>query len=380
MVKFFSSKNETKKSQQIDMRVLLLDGGMGDEIVHRLGLNDPMKWSGPALFTPQGRDVITKLHCEFVTKNCDFVKSSNFSLREFNGFSNEEIEQGTRWAVRLAKDVVDGCEGVIRCEGGVNCGDHDVNYWFNVGESHVTCDYCHHSQHGTTTATARTTTASCHSYCTSKRPMKVLGSIPPPWKCFDVEASAVHKSCKDIDPYGHIIPALSEFTNDFICETLNSSAEAIMALGAVERHARKNSRVMIAFAVTATGTLFSGESATDTIRLILNQATLTPTAFLFNCCPPEDIDKALDLVCADQALLDVLKSKQIRLGAYPNRYPALSDTSSSGIRNELGPESFTKWCVEWIQHKNVSIVGGCCGITPDFIACLHNELRRLALH
>jgi hypothetical protein len=44
------------------------------------------------------------------------------------------------------------------------------------------------------------------------------------------------------------------------------------------------------------------------------------------------------------------------------------------IRADLGPDAYLTWAQKWVE-LGASIIGGCCGITPDHITKLTEQLK-----
>jgi S-methylmethionine-dependent homocysteine/selenocysteine methylase len=51
-----------------------------------------------------------------------------------------------------------------------------------------------------------------------------------------------------------------------------------------------------------------------------------------------------------------------------------SNTSVHKLREDITPENYTRYALEW-QALGADIIGGCCGISPDHIAHLAAALR-----
>jgi S-methylmethionine-dependent homocysteine/selenocysteine methylase len=104
-------------------------------------------------------------------------------------------------------------------------------------------------------------------------------------------------------------------------------------------------------------------------------------AILFNCSEPEAINRALQTIKVDKALLDSLHTRGILLGAYANRLtPVASDwslaesTGSQPMREDLGPQQYyNSFVATWIRDLGVQLVGGCCG-THSFLCILADSL------
>lgn len=46
------------------------------------------------------------------------------------------------------------------------------------------------------------------------------------------------------------------------------------------------------------------------------------------------------------------------------------------LRNDMGPQRYyDDFVVNWVRQLGVQVIGGCCGITPDHIAFLRDQLH-----
>jgi S-methylmethionine-dependent homocysteine/selenocysteine methylase len=119
------------------------------------------------------------------------------------------------------------------------------------------------------------------------------------------------------------------------------------------------------------------------------------SAVLFNCCEPEAITAALEEIHrrgegegegeggsppSPSLWSRRLRPSGIRLGAYANRLaPAAADWTLRGsaaaqpLRDDLDPVRYGDAVESWIRRYGVTIVGGCCGITPLHIAHLRER-------
>lgn len=103
---------------------------------------------------------------------------------------------------------------------------------------------------------------------------------------------------------------------------------------------------------------------------------------LFNCASPESITMALKEIKANEELTELLKSRQVLLGAYANRLTPISEEwaleGSDGpqpMRADLGPQEYCDFVEPWVSDLNVQLIGGCCGMTPQHIAVLRERLE-----
>ena len=113
---------------------------------------------------------------------------------------------------------------------------------------------------------------------------------------------------------------------------------------------------------------------------------------LFNCCEPEAIDLALAELQAHHMLPNPQKegadveasiASAIRWGAYANRLTAVSSDwtlasseTAQPLRTDVTPNQYAQsFAQRWVHDYGLSVVGGCCGITPEHIAVLKTTLQ-----
>lgn len=104
---------------------------------------------------------------------------------------------------------------------------------------------------------------------------------------------------------------------------------------------------------------------------------------LFNCAEPEAITKALKNVHGDASLVSLLEEKGVLTGAYANRLtpvdPTWSMAESDGpqpFRDDLQVQRYSDEFVSmWVNELGAQMVGGCCGISPEYIGYIDNHLR-----
>ena len=104
---------------------------------------------------------------------------------------------------------------------------------------------------------------------------------------------------------------------------------------------------------------------------------------MFNCALPEAISIALASLKHDETCCNELRKHEILLGAYANRLtpvdPSWTMAESSmpqPFREDIGEHQYWNDFVRlWVEEYGVQLVGGCCGITPEHIACLRDNLK-----
>jgi S-methylmethionine-dependent homocysteine/selenocysteine methylase len=122
--------------------------------------------------------------------------------------------------------------------------------------------------------------------------------------------------------------------------------------------------VIVSFTCTKDGTLYGGEQLTDAITAI---AGLQPTMFSLNCISPRYLTpliKQLKSTLADHR------------SQTPNAKPATSfavygnigkpDVREGPMVRDVDELEYARFAQEW-KSLGASIIGGCCGTTPEYI-------------
>lgn len=142
-----------------------------------------------------------------------------------------------------------------------------------------------------------------------------------------------------------------------LVETLSAVREAEAVLELADEYKKK---VWVSFTLKSGTKLNSGE----TLEMMLSRLSQYKLeALLFNCCLPQYISNSLS----------ILQKADIpfRYGGYANRFNAIKENYSFKIDGPnklraLSPDEYLKYVQCWIE-KGASIVGGCCGIGPEYI-------------
>jgi S-methylmethionine-dependent homocysteine/selenocysteine methylase len=148
-------------------------------------------------------------------------------------------------------------------------------------------------------------------------------------------------------------------------ETLATFVEAETILQIAKN---TNLPVFISFTVDQDGNLRSGQSLREAS---LKALSLGAEAVMVNCSQIQRIDKSIEI------FESMAKEQNFIYGAYPNRFNQIRKdfTLESGLNTidqELSPEAYQKYAQKWI-NKGAKIIGGCCGIGPDYLEFLTKE-------
>jgi S-methylmethionine-dependent homocysteine/selenocysteine methylase len=190
--------------------------------------------------------------------------------------------------------------------------------------------------------------------------VEVAGSLPPLSESY--RHDLVPPDFEGLEVYKNLAAVLNPSVDLYLCETMSCAREAATAAKAA-RSVDSEKPVWIAWTLDETpgGGLRSGESIEDAMAAV---APFSPDAYLFNCTAPEAISVAIE---------QIVKLTDKPVGAYPNRYhipPGWTLDNEVGTEHvEMTVDEFMQYVDRW-RSMGASILGGCCGIGPNFIAAI----------
>ena len=200
----------------------------------------------------------------------------------------------------------------------------------------------------------------------SGRKIQVAGSLPPLSESY--RSDLVPASAESAPIYRKMVETMRENVDFFLCETMSSADEARCAATAACQHGLgKEVYVSWTLSERPGAGLRSSETVTDAYQRI---SDLEISGYLFNCTHPEAIEAAL-------AELRTLTPSP--MGGYPNRMNTvpegwtLDNDLETGLRSELSIDVYVASMLRCID-AGATIIGGCCGIGPEYIRALNREL------
>ncbi len=143
-----------------------------------------------------------------------------------------------------------------------------------------------------------------------------------------------------------------------LAETINTWREAEV-IGALCREMQ--APFIVSFVCNHDGLLLSGEDYAPLTRFVTEFA---PLAISVNCS---------NLAATHLALSRLPSVSDLALGAYPNvedRSTELADTPGGYLRPNVSTRQFVEFISESASRYGLSLVGGCCGTSPRYIAAL----------
>ncbi|MEM6636972.1 MAG: homocysteine S-methyltransferase family protein [Pseudomonadota bacterium] len=167
--------------------------------------------------------------------------------------------------------------------------------------------------------------------------------------------------------FAEIVDLHAPHADLFLAETVSS---LIAARGVFQGMAGATIPRWIAFSVDDTdGTkLRSGEPVAE-VRPLIEQ--FAPDAVLINCARPEAVSQALPSVLPIG----------LPTGAYANGFTYITTgfakpgqtVAQLEARTDLTPDRYADFAEDWAE-AGVTIIGGCCEISPAHIAAVHRRL------
>jgi len=189
----------------------------------------------------------------------------------------------------------------------------------------------------------------------------VAGSLPPLDESYRFDL--VPEDASSAAVYETLAQALLPYVDLFLCETMSCAREARNAAAAARKVAGHSKPVWVSWTLAEQPGegLRSGESIVAAVEQV---AQSSPDAYLFNCTDPQAISSGLKA-------LRVLTDKP--LGAYPNRFHVPGgwtlDNEIKTVPRDMTGSEFVEFARQW-RARGASIIGGCCGVGPEFIQAL----------
>ena len=189
----------------------------------------------------------------------------------------------------------------------------------------------------------------------------VAGSLPPLDESY--RPDLVPDEADSVPIYEELIDGLNPFVDIFLCETVSSIPETSNILKAVSNAAENDKKIWLSWTLLEDKStrLRSKETIEEAFELA---ESFYIDAYLFNCTDPIAITEGI------KKLRD-LTNKTI--GCYPNIFGVPFDwTLDNSIQLEprnLSIEQFVEYKNLW-KDLGASIIGGCCGLGPDYIKAI----------
>ena len=193
----------------------------------------------------------------------------------------------------------------------------------------------------------------------------ILGSVAPLEDCYHPELSPSIDECRS--EHSRIMEQLLDAGVDYLMiETVSSRREALAAAETAKRLAP--GKWLMSFCMKATGppgVLLHGPPVVDVLPTMSEAYAVG-----VNCMNPASMTEQI-------RLLRKLLPDAVRISAYGN-IGYLDDEGRWRDRGALSADEYTDFVEQWIE-TGATIVGGCCGTTPEVIAAVAKRLGKAAM-
>jgi len=307
--------------------ITILDGGMGREL---LKIGAPFRqpeWSALALL--EGPDFVRQVHASYLAAGADIITSNSYAVVPYH-LGEERFAARGRELADLAGRL--GREAIEAVPSGAKS--------------------------------------------------RLAGSIPPVFGSYRPDLFKAGDAAHILDP---LVAGLTPHVDLWLAETQGSIREAEAARVAIGRDDPRPFWVSFTLEdaqpeAVAEGrldpTVRSGEGIAAATLAALD---LGAQALLFNCSHAGVMEAAIRQAVA--TLRPIKASPRLAIGVYANAFAPHShhDTdaaneSISALRDDLTPADYLAFAHQWRQ-AGATIIGGCCGIGPDYIRALASSLR-----
>ncbi|OUR75923.1 homocysteine S-methyltransferase [Alphaproteobacteria bacterium 46_93_T64] len=292
-------------------KVVLLDGGMGQELLRRSTQQPHSMWSAKVLMDEP--EIVEAVHTDYINAGARVITLNNYSVtpeRLAREGYPELFDVLQRRAIDIAKRARDKSQ---------KARDNDVN---------------------------------------------IAGCLPPLFASYKPELAPDFEEC--LEKYRVIADVQAAEVDLFICETMSSIKEGTASAMASQGHGHP---VWLSLSLedNLELRLRSGEPLTDAIETI--KAKCKIDALLLNCSMPEAINAAMETLTHSFTPVGAYANGFTSIAALK---PG-GTVSGLTARNDLGPKDYAKFTMSWV-NSGAKIVGGCCEVGPAHIAELERQL------
>lgn len=298
------------KNKQPRSQFILLDGGMGRELMRMGAPFRQPEWS--ALSLMQSSHLVKKAHESFARAGSEILTTSNYAVVPFH-LGNERFLRDGHSLTALAGELTQEVASEFGC--------------------------------------------------------RVAGSLPPLFGSYRPDLFLPEQATPLLQL---IVEALYPHVDLWLAETVSSMTEARAVAKAITGDNRpfwvSYSLQDDGDSESEPPRLRSGEMLIDVIPQTLD---LGASAILFNCSQPEVMAPAVKATEQELNRLEADLPIGVYANAFQalGKKP-LANSTISNIRPELAPPAYLDFVDQWCDI-GATIIGGCCGIGPEHISALH---------
>jgi S-methylmethionine-dependent homocysteine/selenocysteine methylase len=291
-------------------KIVLLDGGMGQELLNRSSNKAPRMWS--AQYLVDEPEEVVAVHREYIAAGARVITINSYSAT----FTRMAMIDAVARVPELQRKA---CGLAMRARDASGAAGHGVS---------------------------------------------IAGCLPPLNGTY--RPDRVRPFGVNVEEYRRLAALQAPHVDLFICETMSSADEARAAATAA---AEVGKPVWVAWSLMDGGssTLRSGETI-GSARAALDG--LRVQAMLANCTHPESISAAMPQLLAQEVPTGGYANG---FTAIPPTFLPGRTREQLSARRDLGPEAYAAFALDWAR-QGATIVGGCCEVGPAHIARLSDDL------
>ena len=291
--------------------IVLIDGGMGQELLHRSSNKNPKRWSAEYLLREP--DLVRQVHLDYIDAGARVLIINAYSAT-YSRMRRIGVDDDVPLLQRTA------CELALAAREAAGGAGSDV---------------------------------------------AIAGCLPPLNGSY--RADRVRDFSVNLAEYRQLVEHQAPHVDLFICETMSSAVEAQAAATAA---CESGKPVWVGWTLQddACALLRSGETIAAAHAAL---ADLPLAAVLANCTAPESVSQAIpELVATGRPAGGYANG----FTPIPLDYMPGQTLKQLGVRRELTPAVYATFGAGWIDD-GATIVGGCCEVTPGHIAALRDHLQ-----
>jgi len=291
--------------------IVLLDGGMGQELLRRSKQKPHPMWSAKVMMDEP--EIVEAVHRDFIDAGARIITLNNYSATperlEREGHS-DLFEPLQNKAIEMAKRARDQSK---------------------LGHTNQ---------------------------------VRIAGCLPPLHASYKPELAPNFEECLEL--YQVIANIQAQSVDLLICETMSSIKEGKAAAIA---GTRTGCPTWLSFSLedNLNACLRSKEPLIDAINEVLD---IGVEAILLNCSLPEAMSAAMDTLNSNFNSVGVYANGFTSIDALQ---PG-GTVENLEARNDLGPDNYANFAMNWVK-SGAKIVGGCCEVGPEHIAQLEKQLE-----
>ena len=290
--------------------VILIDGGMGQELLNRSSNKYPKRWSAEYLISEP--DLVRQVHKDYIDAGASLIiinaYSATYTRMERIG-ADDDVPKLQQTACELAQAARD------------LAGD---------AGSHVA----------------------------------VAGCLPPLNGSY--RADRVREFEANLNEYRRLVEHQAPHVDLFICETMSSAEEARAAATAA---CESGKPVWVGWTLQDDAPVrLRSEETIATAYAALDG--LPVEAALAICASPESVSRAMPELVATGVPAGAYANGFMPI---PSDFMPGKTLKTLGVRKDLTPDTYADFTIDWIGD-GATIVGGCCEVTPAHIACMRDRL------